>query len=127
LREARSFQTAILARAATGTGRLPERFSLASVTPEAAILTAAKSGTSQPNELVLRIYQPTNAPLSVEVRTASALRFPPGGEMSLQARTALETPLDAAGERALDLRGDPSAFTLVAQGALTTIAVRHDP
>ena len=62
---------------APGEASLPRSFSLASVTPPQAIITAAKAGTEDPDTLVLRVYQPTNAPLRVRVRTRARLRFPP--------------------------------------------------
>ena len=56
----------------------PATFSLASAAPSSAILTAAKEGTIDSAALVLRVYQPTNAPLDVTVTLADAMREPAG-------------------------------------------------
>jgi alpha-mannosidase len=123
LREALAFHTPLQARIAATTGPLPPQLSLASVGPDPAILTAAKSSTASPRDLILRIYQPTNATLPVEVTTAAPSRFPVGDSLTVQARTALETHLDAATERALGVRGDPAHFDLTTQRAVTTVAI----
>jgi hypothetical protein len=75
LREALAFATPLLAVTGQPAGDLPRRFSLASATPKSAILTAAKAGTRDDAALMLRLYQPTNAPLRVVVRTAAERRF----------------------------------------------------
>src|SRR5262249_32558966 len=77
LREALAFETPALATIGPPAGSLPRAFSLASVSPPEAIITAAKDGTEDPDPLVLRVYQPTNAPLRVRVRTGAGLHFPP--------------------------------------------------
>ena len=76
LREALAFETPPLATIARPASSLPRTFSLASVTPPEAIITAAKEGTENPDTLVSRFYQPTNAPLRVDVRTRARLHFP---------------------------------------------------
>jgi alpha-mannosidase len=124
LREALAFETPLLAAAGRPSGNLPRRFSLASARPSPAILTAAKSGTADASALILRVYQPTNAPLRVAVRTGARRRFPVHRKLVVGGMTALETPL--RGERAagLDLKGQSSRFKFLARRALTTIAVR---
>jgi hypothetical protein len=115
--------TQLRARPAATDGPLPPTWSLASVSPEPALLTVAKSATADPRRLVLRIYQPTNEPLPIEVTTAAAARVPVGQRLRLQASTALETPLPAGATRALRLRGAPGRFDLVARHALTTVTI----
>ena len=124
LREALAFQVPLQARVAATDGTLPARLSLASITPEPSILTVAKSATTSPHDLILRIYQPTNAPLPVELTTAAGARFPVGDALTLAGRTALETALDAGADKALRLQGGPDHFSLLASRALTTVAIR---
>jgi alpha-mannosidase len=124
LREALAFETPALATIGRPAGSLPRTFSLASVTPAAAIITAAKEGTEDPDRLVLRVYQPTNGPLHVHVRTRARLHFPPRRPVGVHGMTALETPLSREDSRALRLHGQASRFTFVARRALTTIGVR---
>lgn len=124
LREALAFETPALATIGRPAGSLPRAFSLASVSPPEAIITAAKDGTEDPDTLVLRVYQPTNAPLRVHVRTRARLHFPRQGALGLHAMTALETPLSKEDSRGLRLHGGVSRFRFVAKRALTTIGVR---
>jgi len=124
LREALAFATPLLAVTGRPAGDLPRRFSLASATPMSAILTAAKAGTRDDAALMLRLYQPTNAPLRVVVRTAAQRRFPLHRQLVVEGMTALEVPL--RGKRIATLGGTASAsrFSVLARRALTTIAVR---
>ena len=124
LREALDFHEPLLAVAGRSSGHLPRIASLARATPSSAIITAAKAGTTDPSALVLRVYQPTNRPLRVAVRTQVADRFPPHRRLGLKAMTALEVPLSRRRAARLDLEGSASRFSFVATGALTTIAVR---
>ena len=116
----------MLALAGHPAGDLPRRFSLASTRPVSAILTTAKAGTEDDSALVLRVYQPTNGPLRVAVRTAARRRFPLDQELVLQGVTALEAPLSGERVTALDVKGHPSRFSFLARRALTTIAVRTE-
>jgi alpha-mannosidase len=124
LREALAFETPAFATIGQPGGDLPRSFSLASVAPSQAIITAAKAGTEDPDTLVLRVYQPTNAPLRVRVRTRARLHFPRQRPLGVHGMTALETPLSAEDSRGLRLHGDVNRFTFVARRALTTIGVR---
>jgi hypothetical protein len=72
----------------------------------------------------LRVYQPTNAPLRVRVRTRARLRFPPQRPLGVHGMTALETPLSDEDSRGLRLHGGVNRFTFEANRALTTIGVR---
>jgi alpha-mannosidase len=122
LREALAFETPALAMTGRPAGTLPRTFSLASVTPLEAIVTAAKEGTEDPDALVLRVYQPTNAPLRVHVRTGVRLHFP-RQPIDVQGMTALETPLPGEDGRGLRLNGGVDRFGFTARRALTTIAL----
>jgi alpha-mannosidase len=124
LREALAFETPAFATIGRPGGSLPRAFSLASLAPPEAIITAAKAGTEDPDTLVLRVYQPTNAPLRVRVRTGARLHFPPQRPLGVHGMTALETPLSREDSRGLRLHGEVSRFTFVAKRALTTIGVR---
>lgn len=88
LREARAYATPLAGVAiAASEGPLPRQFSLASVsaTGAGAVITAAKEGTVDPSSLVLRLYQPTNSALDVELHLADQL-----GPTTQRAVTALE-------------------------------------
>jgi alpha-mannosidase len=124
LREALSFEAPLLARVEGSGGPLPANRSLASAMPSTAILTAAKSATASPQALVLRVYQPTNTPLAVEVATAASLRVPSGVGVVVQPTTALEVPLAPSQAAALALAGGADDFTFVARHALTTISIQ---
>src|SRR4029450_2968373 len=89
LREALAFETPAFATIGRPGGGLPRAFSLASVAPPEAIITAAKAGTEDRDALVLRVYQPTNAPLRVRVRTGARLHFPPQRPLGSHGITAL--------------------------------------
>jgi alpha-mannosidase len=124
LREALAYETPLLAVAGRPAGDLPRRFSLASATPAPAILTAAKAATANASALVLRVYQPTNAPLRVTIHTAARRRFPSQRPLLVEGLTALEEPLPRAAVRSLAIEGDASHVGLVARRALTTIGIR---
>jgi alpha-mannosidase len=124
LREALSFHEPLLAVAGRPSGRLPRSASLVRATPSSAIVTAAKAGTADPSALILRVYQPTNRPLRVVVRTQAGGRFPAHRRLGLEGVTALEAPLSRQQAARLRLKGSASRFTFVAARALTTIAVR---
>jgi len=124
LREALAYETPLLAVAGQPAGDLPRLFSLASASPESAILTAAKAGTEDPSALVLRIYQPTNAPLRVTIRTAARRRFPLQPQLTVERMTALEVPLHGKPVARLDDDGQTDQFSVLARRALTTVAVR---
>ena len=123
LREALAFQTPLQARLAATAGPLPPQLSLASIEPNSAILTVAKSGSASAHELILRIYQPSNTALPVEVTTSAATRFPTGHSLVVERRTALETRPEATTQQALQVQGDASHFTIVTQRAVTTLAI----
>src|SRR5262249_21410923 len=110
LREALAFETPALAVVGRPAGRLPRRFSLASVGPRAAMITAAKIATEDPTTLVLRIYQPSNARRPLRVHTAARGLFPRRLGLSLRPMTALEEPLGRTQAARLRVRGDADGF-----------------
>src|SRR5262249_57239435 len=117
--EALAFETPAFAATGRPAGDLPRSFSLASVEPPRAIITAAKEGTEDPDALVLRVYQPTNGPLHVRVRTRARLHFPQHRPLGLHAMTALETPLSDDDSRGLRLHGGVDRFSFWARRAST--------
>jgi alpha-mannosidase len=123
LREALAFETPAVAVMAKPGGRLPRRFSLASVTPREAMVTAAKAGTANPATLVLRVYQSSNARRTLRVRTGARRLFPRRLRLALRPMTALEEPLGRAQAAGLRVRGDADGFTFVTRHALTTIGI----
>ncbi|HEX6097187.1 MAG TPA: hypothetical protein VF432_12740 [Thermoanaerobaculia bacterium] len=75
LQEALRFVTPMVARTVAppplSSNAYPATYSLASISsPSSAILTAAKAADTAASDLILRIYQPTNTPQSVELTTA---------------------------------------------------------
>jgi alpha-mannosidase len=126
LRESLQFQTPLLGTyidAPTGGFTqamlsFPTKFSLASVTSGNAIITAAKPAESDSSALILRIYQPTNTPVTVGVSVALA-EF----EQSLSARqvTALET--DIQGQQSSPVNN--GAFSFNAEYSLTTLLITN--
>jgi alpha-mannosidase len=126
LREALGFEMPLQAIVGTPSGTLPRSFSLASVTPDSAVITAAKAATADPSTLILRIYQPTDASLQINVRTGALLRFPAAWRLNVHGRTALESDLPAAAVSRLALSGSADAFSFVATRALTTVAIGLD-
>jgi alpha-mannosidase len=74
--------------------QFPATFSLASVAPSSAIITAAKRGNYDPSSLIFRIYQPTTTPLDVTVTLASQITQQAGATAQLV--TALENQIDGS-------------------------------
>jgi len=123
LREALGFETPAVAVVGRPAGGLPRRFSLASARPRAAIVTAAKTGTTDPATLVLRVYQPSNTRMPLRIRTGARRIFPRRLRLALRPMTALEEPLDHRQGARLHLRGDADSFAFVTRHALSTIGI----
>jgi alpha-mannosidase len=70
---------------------LPATFSLAQVTSDNAVLTVAKAADADPQQLVLRLYQPSTTSQSVTIELAAQI-----GAGALTPITALEQPIDGA-------------------------------
>jgi len=124
LQEALGFSTPLIAMVGRPSGDLPRVFSLARATPHQAIVTAAKAGTTDPDALVLRVYQPTNRPLRVVVRTGARRRFARRARLVVDGVTALEGSLRPERAAALHVSGRPDHFGFVAAHALTSLAIR---
>jgi alpha-mannosidase len=92
---------------------LPQSGSLASVDSPGVIL-AAKPGDVVPGTLVLRLYQPTNAPQSLSVTLGS------GKPSAVIAVTALEDPI---AENAPAITLTSTGFTIDVKTALNTVQV----
>ena len=123
LREALAFSTALTAVVGKPSGDLPRVFSLARASRSEAIIMAAKAGTTDPDALVLRVYQPTNRSLGMAIRHGARRRFPARTQLVVEGRTALEGPLPPAKAAALELSNDVDRVGFVARRALTTVAI----
>jgi alpha-mannosidase len=123
LREALAFSTALTAVVGNPSGDLPRVFSLARASRSEAIIMAAKAGTTDPDALVLRVYQPTNRSLGMAIRHGARRRFPARTQLVVEGLTALEGPLPPAKAAALELSNDVDRVGVVARRALTTVAI----
>jgi len=121
LRESLAFSNPLLARVARGHGELPDSLSLASVTSGPALLTAAKRGERGAASLVLRLYQPSNASLPLEIATSAPRLAPTSTMLVPRLVTALEALAPEDEAHVADVRGDASGFRVTALHALTTI------
>jgi alpha-mannosidase len=124
LQEARAFTTPLRAAYAEvpligdfTVAQFPATFSLASVAPSSAIITAAKPGTVEESSLILRIYQPTNQTLDVTVTLAGQITNVSG--VTAELVTALEDPI--AGSPVLPINDSTVAFSVPL--ALATLCV----
>jgi alpha-mannosidase len=124
IHEALSLHSPAIALAATGTGALPAQLTIATLSDDRAIITAAKAGTVNPSQLVLRLYQPTTQALNdvtVTVASLVATGYQSGGRLAAAVVNALEQPpatpvqvSTTATSVTLDL---PFAITTLALGA----------
>ena len=116
LQEALAFDAPLQALTAVPwTQSLPETVSLASSSNAAAIISAAKMGTVDPSQLVLRIYQPTNAQLATTITVASEIAVNDAVVV-----TALEQPFTGDG---VTVSAGSGTVTVTMNNALATIAV----
>lgn len=106
------------------TANIPDNASLVSSSSTATVITVAKPGTINENDVVFRVYQPTNAPLDITLTVAPFLNTG-GGNISAQGETALEQNLDADKEAALNLSTSGNNITFTANNAITTLAVKR--
>jgi alpha-mannosidase len=102
---------------------LPDSLWLASSSDSRALVTAVKQGTVNSGDVVLRVYQPTNAELTATLTLDSHLAAPSTGTVAVRGQTALEQDLDPADESALALQATSNTVTFTAGRALTTLAV----
>jgi alpha-mannosidase len=119
LREARRFTTPPLARAVPKGGTGASSSGSVAAASDPAILTVAKPGTFNPNSLVLRLYQPTNAPARVQVTLGA-----PPETMAARVTTALEGEWTGP---PMPLIPDASGFALEMPAALATVQVGASP
>jgi alpha-mannosidase len=102
-------------------GTLPTPYSLVSATSSppgtSVFVAAAKPAEASPQDLVLRIYQPTNQSLTIEVTLGEPLVMTPTG------LTAREQPLSAEAEAALEIKATSGGFSFTAPYAITTLSV----
>ncbi len=118
LQEALGFNTPLQAQEVACVGNYPKMLTAASAnlaavaSPSSAILTVAKPGSYHPENLVLRLYQPTNAPVSVTVTLPASPSFAP-------LITATEQPLPGAPG------GTPTStgFTVTMNNAIATVMI----
>ncbi|AXS40817.1 hypothetical protein [Breoghania sp. L-A4] len=125
LMEALSFHTPLTGRFVSNLSdeTLPDSYSLATIDPVSgkappALLTVAKPSWAQGAPgLILRLYQPTNAPLPLSVTVG-------GTASNVTGLTALENPLTAAQVAALKIKSiSKSQFSLDTNRAITTIGL----
>jgi alpha-mannosidase len=98
-----------------GSSSLPETAWLARCDAGPGILLAAKPGDVTPGALVLRLYQPTNAP-----QTSLTIALGSGQPAQVTAVTALEDPI-GAGAPAIQITS--TGFTIEVATALNTVEV----
>ena len=78
---------------ATGSGTLPASISIASTTDSRVLITAAKQGTVDSSQAIVRLYQPTNSAIDSVVVTflpVVAGSYQSNGDIAAQSVTALE-------------------------------------
>lgn len=116
LREARAFSSPLVGRFAPGGGSAPPVYSVAG-TPanEPCLLTAAKRGTREEQEIYLRIYNPSNQERRVVLTTANFNGRLPRGV------TAVERPLPPDQERRLQITNAFREVHFTAVSSITTI------
>jgi len=126
LREARGYAVPLVAASvAAQSGSLPASRELVGITapggdPTPAMVTAAKQGSFDESALVLRLYQPTNAPLDVALDLSTLVNVQPGWIWQAAPATALEQPIAGA----QGYRLDPDGQVLVTlERAVTTLIV----
>ena len=121
LREARNYNTpmqAVIVPVQSG-GELPTEYSLLQVqSPSSAAVTVAKPGTADTSALVLRVYQPENTMKTILLQSGD------GVDMSnTTGVNAMEDPLSAQDEKALNIKATPTSVQFDAVRALTTLKV----
>jgi alpha-mannosidase len=117
LREARAFSNPLFGVFANdGSEVLPTTYSLAS-SSENALLTVAKRGTADPDDLYLRVYTPGNREERVELTVAAPFSQTAGA-------TALERPLPAEAEAALNIDSASGRIRFTATNAVNTLQLK---
>jgi alpha-mannosidase len=125
----------LLNRPATGiplpaqtSGLLPDELTIATTTDNGALLTTAKIGIFDPEQLILRLYQPTDQPLTdVQVRLHPLIAglYDRNGRLDAEPVTALETPLPHTEPAGKIIAADAQTLTLQMPNAYATLALRR--
>jgi alpha-mannosidase len=102
-------------------GALDDTLSLASSSNSSAIITAAKQGSVNPGNLILRVYQPSNGKLQTILTLDPHLTS--SSPLTVTGQSALEQNLASAAESALQIGTTSNTVAFTAVTALTTLAV----
>jgi alpha-mannosidase len=100
---------------------LNDSLSLASSGNSSSLITAAKQGSVNPGNLILRVYNPTDAGLPTTITLDSHLAS--SGPLTATGQNALEQNLGSAAESALQINTSSNTVSFTAVTALTTLAV----
>jgi alpha-mannosidase len=105
------------------TRQLPVSISIAATTDATALVKVAKAGTVDDTQMIVRLYQPTDASLDVEVAVASQIAgmFQQGGVLRTQAVTALEQPVETGGP----ITAGATSLSLTMPYASATVALNR--
>jgi alpha-mannosidase len=124
LQEAIAFASPLKALpVAPWTGALDTQASLATSSNSQAIITAAKMGTVNPDDIIFRIYQATNQTITTTITLSDKLTKNVKGNVVADGVTALEQALTEAQQTAMNLSTDSSSVTITMPQALATVAV----
>jgi alpha-mannosidase len=107
------------------TTTLPPTLSIAATSDTTAVITALKAGTIAETDMVMRVYQPTNAPLTditVTLDPGIASMFQSSGVLNVAGATALEQALD----QPLPIVPNATDYTFSAPFALTTVVLSRE-
>jgi alpha-mannosidase len=120
--QALNFNTPLVGVPVTGTGQLPQMLSLVTPSDTRVLITALKAGTLDPQQLIVRFYQPTNGKIEDVVVNISSLiagAYRDGSYLVAVAANALEQP----SPQNLNIITAPSTLTLNLPLAITTVAL----
>jgi hypothetical protein len=105
-----------------GATRLPPALSITATSDTTAVITALKAGAIAETAMVMRGYQPTNAPLAgitVTLDPSIASMFQSNGVLNVAGATALEQALD----QPLPIAPNATDYTFTAAFALSTVVL----
>jgi alpha-mannosidase len=109
------------------TKELPTSVSLLSTADSPAVITAAKAGTMNEADLIVRVYQPTNSSLAnvaVSLDPLLASLYQSDAVLQVSQQTALETSMTGSGAN-IDLQPEANSFSFTAPLAITTFALNR--
>ena len=127
LQEALGYHTPLMAFPIPNatSAQLPATFSLASVAAVSGvsqpIITAAKPAESDANDLILRIYQPSNSSMNAVLSLAGIQSLDSQQGLQVIPVTALEQPIQGA----TSLQANASSYSFTTATALTTLRVKQ--